>query len=303
MKITNLFSIRKWIEYYLGKTKGNNLSDEFFLKLKFYSCIGKRLNLENPKTYNEKLQWLKLYNRKPEYTMMVDKYLVREYVKEKLGEEYLIPMLGVWDCPDEIDFDALPDKFVLKCNHNSGRGMYICKDKSKMDVEKVRAGLEDGLRQDYFMQSREWPYKNVKRKIVAEQFMEDKKTAELRDYKFFVFDGEVKALFIATDRQTPGVETKFDFFDENFNHLPIINEHPNAEIMPEKPLQFEEMKRLASILGDGMPHVRIDFYEVNGRIYFGEITFFQNSGLVPVEPPEWDKRLGDWIKLPNKTVE
>ena len=166
-----------------------------------------------------------------------------------------------------------------------------------MDVEKVKAGLRAGLAQDYFLQSREWPYKNVPRKIIAEQFMEDEETAELRDYKFFVFGGEVKALFIATDRQTPGVETKFDFFDENFNHLPIINEHPNAEVMPKKPKQFEEMKRLASILGEGIPHVRIDFYEVNGKIYFGEITFFQNSGLVPIEPKEWDEKLGSWINL------
>lgn len=303
MKFSSIFNLRKWVLLYLGRTKGEKLSDELFLKLKFYACIGKKLNLDNPRTFNEKLQWLKLYNRKPEYTMMVDKYLVRDYVKEKLGEEYLIPLIGVWDSPEDIDFDALPEKFVLKCNHNSGRGMYICKDKSKMDIQKVKDGLRSGLEQDYFLQSREWPYKNVNRKIIAEQFMEDEKTSELRDYKFFVFDGIVRALFIATDRQTPGVETKFDFFDENFNHLPIINEHPNAPIMPEKPEQFEEMKRLASLLGQGMPHVRIDFYEVNGKIYFGEITFFQNSGLVPIEPDEWDEKLGSWIVLPKKRCE
>ena len=158
MKIRSLFSLRKWIAYYLGKPSAKKMSDEKYIKLKFYASLGRKLNLDNPKTFNEKLQWLKLYDRKPEYTMMVDKYLVREYIKEKMGEEYLIPNIGVWDTPDEIDFDALPEKFVLKCNHNSGRGMYICRDKSKMDVEKVKENLRGGLAQNYYLQSREWPY-------------------------------------------------------------------------------------------------------------------------------------------------
>ena len=174
MKLKSLFSLRKWIEFYLNKTNGKSLSDESFVKLRFYAAMGKKLDLDDPKTFNEKLQWLKLYNRKPEYTMMVDKYLVRDYIKEKLGEEYLIPLLGAWDDPDEIDFDALPDRFVLKCNHNSGTGMYICRDKSKMDVQKVKDGLRRGLAEDFFMRSREWPYKNVPRKIICEQYMEQK---------------------------------------------------------------------------------------------------------------------------------
>ena len=202
----------------------------------YRASMGKRLDLKNPKTFNEKLQWLKLYNRKPEYTMMVDKYLVRDYIKETLGEQYLIPLLGVWDDPDDIDFDALPDRFVLKCNHNSGKGMYICRDKSKMDVEKVKKELKAGLEQNYYLNGREWPYKDVPRKIIAEQYMEDEQTAELRDYKFFCFDGEVKAIFIATDRQTPGEEVKFDFFDENGERLPFKQGHPNAKKLPEKPI-------------------------------------------------------------------
>ena len=301
MKILNLFNRRKWIEYYLGKTKGKNLSDEMFLKLKFYSCLGIKLDLNNPKTFNAKLQWLKLYNRKPEYTMMVDKYLVRDYIAKKIGEEYLIPLLGAWDNPNEIDFDSLPERFVLKCNHNSGRGMYICKDKSKMDIKKVKAELVEGLKQDYFLQSREWPYKNVPRKIIAEEYMEDAETSELRDYKFFTFDGKVRALFIATDRQNANEETKFDFFDENYNHLPITNGHPNAKILPKKPINFEKMKELAEKLSENTPHLRVDFYEVDGKIYFGELTFFQNSGLVPFEPEEWDLKFGNWIQLPEKT--
>ena len=301
MKIKNLFSIRKWLELYLNTTKGKKVSDKRFIELKFYACMGKKLDLDTPKTFNEKLQWLKLYNRNPEYTMMVDKYLVRNYIKKTIGEEYLIPLIGVWDDPDDIDFDALPDKFVLKCNHNSGKGMCICKDKSKMDVEKIRSGLRAGLAEDYFLCSREWPYKDVSRKIIAEQYMEDTKTAELRDYKFFCFDGEVKALFVATDRQKVGEEVKFDFFDAEYNWFPFRQGHPNALIKPDKPECFEKMKELAAKLSVGVPHVRVDFYEVNGKIYFGELTFYHFCGIVPFEPEEWDLTFGQWIKLPPKT--
>lgn len=277
----------------------NHLSDEEYLKRKFKAAMGRELDLANPKTFNEKLQWLKLYDRKPEYTVMVDKYLVRNYIAETIGEEYLIPLLGAWDDPDEIDFDALPDRFVLKCNHNSGLGMYICRDKSKMNVNKVKKELRKGLRQDYYLRGREWPYKDVPRKIVAEQYMEDTETAELRDYKFFCFDGEVKALFIASERQSATEETKFDFFDADFNHLPFTNGHPNARVLPQKPQQFEKMKELAAVLSKGIPQVRVDFYEVNGRIYFGELTFSHWSGMVPFTPEEWDHTFGSWITLPE----
>ena len=285
------------ILYAMDKSFGSLLSDKAYLKLKYRLAMGKRLNLKNPQSFNEKLQWLKLNDRNPEYTVMVDKYLVRQYIADKLSEEYLIPLLGVWDDPDEIDFDALPDKFVLKCNHNSGVGMYICKDKSSMDIDKVKKELRRGLKQNYYLHGREWPYKNVPRKIIAEQYMEDEKTSELRDYKFFAFDGEVKALFIATDRQKVGEETKFDFFDEDFNHLDFTNGHPNAAILPQKPEKFEEMKVLASRLSKGIPHVRVDFYEVNGKIYFGELTFSHWSGMVPFEPEKWDYTFGNWIKI------
>ena len=210
------------------------------------------------------------------------------------------PDCGSWDSFDEIDFDELPDRFVLKCTHDSG-GLFICTDKTKMDVGVVKGKIEKSLKRDYFYNGREWPYKNVRHRIIAEQYMEDEKTQELRDYKFFAFNGEVKALFIATDRQKKGEETKFDFFDADFNHLDFINGHPNAEIYPEKPVMFEEMKNLAKKLSEGIPHVRVDFYEVNGKIYFGELTFSHWSGMVPFEPQEWDKTFGDWIELPPKT--
>lgn len=277
-------------------------NDEAFLRFEYRARMGKKLNLDEPKTFNEKLQWLKLYDRKPEYTMMVDKYLVREYVASKIGEEYLIPLIGVWDDPEEIDFDALPNQFVLKCNHNSGLGMCICKDKAKLNIEKVKSDLRLGMREDYYLTCREWPYKDVKRRIIAEQYMEDVKTGELRDYKFFCFNGEVKALFIATERQKAGEEVKFDFFDIEGNHLEIRQGHPNAKECPQLPISFETMKVLAKELSCGIPQVRVDFYEVNGKIFFGELTFSHFAGMVPFNPEKWDKIMGDWIELPEKNV-
>lgn len=279
---------------YLKKT-----SDEKFLRLAFKANLGKTLNLKNPQTFNEKLQWLKLYDRNPKYTQMVDKHLAKEYVASVIGEEYIIPTLGVWDNANEIDFDSLPNEFVLKCNHNSGKGMCICKDKSKLDFDEVKKNLNDGLKENYYKNYREWPYKDVNRKIIAEKYMVDESGYELKDYKFFCFDGEVKYLFIAKDRENKNVETKFDFFDENFNHLPITNGHPNSEPPYFKPDGFDKMKELASKLSKGIPQLRVDFYNINGQIYFGELTFFHWSGLVPFDPPKYDKIFGDNIKLPK----
>lgn len=267
--------------------------------------MGKKLDLEHPLMYSEKLQWLKLYDRRPEYTVMVDKVKAKEYVASVIGKEYIIPTLGVWDNPDRIDFDSLPNRFVLKCNHNSGLGMYICKDKSKLNIDEVKEGLREGLKQDFYVGGREWPYKDVPRLILAEEFLDpgpdSKHEGGLQDYKFFCFDGQVKALFIAKDRDKGPHSTKFDFFDEKFNHLPFTNGHPNAEIMPEKPRMFEEMKMLAAKLSKGIPHVRIDFYEVNGHVYFGEMTFFHWSGFTPFVPEEWDYKFGEWLSLPQKS--
>lgn len=299
MKIRSVFSLRKWIEYYLNKTQGKHLSDETYLKLKFYALIGKKLDLKNPKTFNEKLQWLKLYDRKPEYTMMVDKYLVRDYIKEKLGEEYLIPLLGVWDDPDEIDFEKLPEQFVLKCNHNSGLGMYICKDKSQMDIEKVKSELRKGLSQDYYLTGREWPYKSVRPRIIAEQYMEDAKTSELRDYKFFCFNGEVKCFKVDFDRF---VSHRANYYDTNGKLLPFGEKvcPPDFEREIEMPINLDLMLELAKKLSNGIPFVRVDFYEVNGKVYFGELTFYPASGFGPFIPEEWDFTLGSWISLPDK---
>lgn len=271
------------------------ISDKCLLKCLYRARMGKKLNLKDPRTYNEKLQWLKLYDRKPIYTKMVDKYEVKEYVAEKIGAEYIIPTLGVWDRFEEIDFEKLPEQFVLKCTHDSG-GLVICKNKNCFDYEAAKRKINASLKRNYYWSTREWPYKNVKKRIIAETYMEDTKTGELPDYKFFAFDGKVKAMFIATERQSVD-ETKFDFFDENFNHLPFTNGHPNAEKMPEKPTCFEEMKTLSEKLSVGIPQVRVDFYEVNGKVYFGELTFFHWGGTMPFEPEEWDDKFGREITL------
>lgn len=276
----------------------NALSDKTFIKIEYRNRMRKKLNLKTPQTFNEKLQWLKIYDRKPIYTTMVDKYEVKNYVADKIGDEYIIPTLGVWDSFDEIDFDALPDQFVLKCTHDSG-GLVICKDKSKLNKEKAKKKIELSLNRNYYYHGREWAYKDVKPRVIAEKYMEDKNSKDLKDYKFFCFDGKVKAMFIATDRFTQGVETKFDFYDTNFEHLPFTNGHPNAECVIEKPKHFEKMKELAEILSKGIPQIRVDFYEIDDEVYFGELTFFHWSGMVPFVPEKWDYVFGEWIELPT----
>ena len=276
---------------------GNLMSDELYLKCHYRIRTGKKLNLKNPQRFNEKLQWLKLHDHNPLYTTMVDKYEVKGYVTSRIGEKYVIPCLGVWDHFEVIDFHTLPDQFVLKCTHDSG-GLIICTDKASFDVEQARRKINKSLHRDYYKYSREWPYKNVKPRIIVEQYMVDTETNELRDYKFFCFNGTPKLLFVASERQKKGEETKFDFFDMDFQHLPIKNGHPNAEHAPEKPKGFEEMKKLAKILSEGIPMVRVDFYEVDGRVFFGEMTFSHWSGTMPFEPDEWDYTLGSWISLP-----
>jgi len=275
------------------------LPDKLYLTLRFKSRFGKYPDLKSPKSFSEKLQWLKLYDRNPEYTTMVDKYEVKKYVADRIGEQYIIPTLGVWDSFDDIDFDKLPNRFVLKCTHDSG-GLFICKDKSELDIEEARKRINISLKRNFYYIGREWPYKDVKPRIIAEQYMEDADTEELRDYKFFCFDGVVRAMFIASERQSVNDETKFDYFDENFNHLPFTNGYPNADVLPSKPVCFEQMKQLASQLSKGIPHLRVDFYEVDGKIYFGELTFSDSSGLMPFKPEEWDYKFGSWIELPKK---
>lgn len=278
------------------------IPDKLYLKLLFYSRMGKSLNLDNPETFNEKLQWLKLYNRNPEYSRMVDKIEAKKYVADIIGQEHIIPTLGIFESVDEIPWDTLPNQFVLKCTHDSG-GIVICKDKQSLNIREAKEKLSKGLKKSYYYQNREWPYKNVKPRIICEEYKIDESGYELKDYKWFCFDGEVKALFIATDRGRQEEDTKFDFYDADFNHLPFTNGHPNSSKKLSKPVGFKEMKDLAAKLSKGIPHVRVDFYDINGKIYFGEMTFFHWSGTKPFVPEEWDYTFGSWIKLPKEKRE
>lgn len=278
----------------------DTMPDEEYLKRFFLAYMGHPLDLENPRTFNEKLQWLKLYNRCPEYTMMVDKYLVRQYVADKIGEKYLIPLLGVWNDPNEIDFDALPAQFVLKCNHNSGLGMCICRDKNRLNIQKVKNDLRKGLKQNYYLTGREWPYKNVLRKIIAEKYMEDflneNDKQSLLDYKLMCFNGVVKCSFVCSNRfSSEGLHVTF--FDRNWSMMPFKRHYPSLKEKLPKPSTYDEMIRLAEILSKDIPFIRVDFYEVNGKVYFGELTFYPGGGLEEFKPEEWDYTLGSWIDL------
>lgn len=275
------------------------MDDLSYIKLQFKDVMGQELDIENPTTFNEKLQWLKLYDKNPKYTKMVDKYEAKKYAASIIGEEYIIPTLGVYDKFEDIDFEKLPNQFVMKCTHDSG-GIVICKDKANLDIQEAKKKVNKYLKRNYFYNCREWPYKNVKPRIIVEEYMEDSVDKELRDYKFYCFNGYVKSLMVATDRLNAEKELCFDYFDENFKHLNLVNElHPNAKIMPHKPKQFEKMKELARKLSLGFPHLRVDFYEANGQIYFGEVTFYDMGAYLKIKPESWEKEWGNLIKLPN----
>ena len=277
------------------------LPDELYIKLKWWVRYGSTPDLKNPRRYNEKLNWLKLHDHNPLYTTLSDKWLVKERVASVLGPEHVIPLYGVWDSFDKIDFDSLPEQFVLKCNHDSGNYI-ICTDKSTFDYAEARRRLTASLRRNYYYYSREWPYKEMRRRILAEKYMADPVNGYLVDYKFFCFDGKVKAMYITTrpDPHNPA-EQRLDYFDENFNHLPFVKEgHLNADTMPAKPATFDQMKHYAETLSAGLTQVRVDFDDVGGKIYFGEFTFFSGGGFQPFIPDEWDYRFGELLTLPKE---
>lgn len=273
------------------------IPDDIYLKYLYKKHMGKNLNLKSPQLFNEKLQWLKLYNRKPEYTMMVDKYEVRKYISQNIGEEYLIPLIGVWDNFDEIDFSKLPNQFVLKCTHDSG-GVVICKDKNKLDIEETRKKINKHLKTNYYYACREWPYKNIKPKIICEEYMVDESGVELKDYKIFCFSGEAKMIQVDYNRF---VEHKRNLYDTEWNYIPASIEYPtDSKVKINKPEKLETMLELAKVLAKDYPHVRVDFYLINNRVYFGEMTFYHGAGYEKFEPKSLEIKMGKWIKLPSK---
>ena len=257
----------------------------------YYEVFGQRPDLTRPRRYTEKLQKMILCDRNPLYHRLVDKAEVKSYVSSLIGEEHIIPTLGVWSRAADIDWDILPDCLVLKCTHDSGSAL-ICRDKASFDREAACEKLGAALSRDYWKVSREWAYKGVKPRIIAEAYLGN----DVADYKFFCFNGKPELLFVATERQKEGEEVKFDFFDMSFNHLDIRNGHPNASVPPARPEHFEEMKDLAARLSAGLPQVRVDFYELGGKVYFGEYTFYHFRGLVPFEPDGWDVKIGNLWK-------
>lgn len=276
-------------------------SDKKFLECRFYLEMGKKLDLKKPQTFNEKLQWLKLYDRKPIYTTMVDKVAVKDYVAKIIGEEYIIPTLAVWNSVDEINLDILPDKFVLKTNHGGGNtGVVICHDKANFNLEQAKKRLEKSLKSDIYKTYKEWPYKNVKRKVIAETYMFDyanHNKGGLTDYKFFCFNGYVDCVMVCIDRHLN--DTKFYFFDKDWNllRLNIRGKEAPKEFSLPKPKCMDEMFEIAMQLSKGIPHLRVDLYEVNDKIYFGETTFYSQSGFDSNLLIETDLRFGKLINI------
>lgn len=287
--------VRRGIRFLAAKGFFRFLPDKPYLKLRYYAHIGRRLDLKNPKTFNEKIQWLKIYDRNPKYTQLVDKYDVREYISEKIGKDYLIPLIKVYNTVDEIDFDKLPNQFVLKCTHDSG-GIIICEDKEKLDIEKSKEKLKKHIKKNYYYWGREWPYKNIKPRIICEQLIKDKEHEDLVDYKFMCFDGKVKCSFVCINRNSKN-EMNIDFYDREWNKMPFERHYKNSDIVMEKPQHYEKMVSLAENLAQGFKFIRVDFYNVNGKIYFGELTFFPGSGFEEFTPEKYDSILGEWINL------
>lgn len=274
----------------------DDMPDREYLEKLWKAKMGSTLDLNHPETFSEKLQWLKLYDRNPLYTIMADKVEAKKYVAACIGEEYIIPTLGVWDKADEINFDILPEQFVLKCNHNSGLGMYICRNRSELDRAAAIKGLKEGMRQDYYAAFREWPYKDIKRKILAETYITPDDGRELIDYKLMCFNGRVKCSFVCSGRfSAEGLQATY--YDRDWKTMPFKAREPRSKYPIEKPVNYEEMIGLAERLSKDIPFVRVDFYEVKGKTYFGEMTFFTEAGYEQFEPVEWNKTLGDWITI------
>lgn len=308
-KITTLMNLIRNNPKEIGRAIDGNMKkrrfmqyvpDGMYLKIRYGLCIHRRLNLKNPAGFNEKLQWLKLYYRDSKYEILVDKLAVKEYVSKHYPELKVIPTIGVWERPEDIDFDVLPDQFVIKCTHDTGSTI-ICKERSCFNAETARTALRHALNNNMFYPGREWVYKNVHPRIIAEPFLQDDDSDELKDYKLMCFNGEVKCSFVCSDRFShEGLHVTF--FDKDWHIMPFTRHYPMKKEGIPKPACYDQMICLAEQMSKDMPFVRIDLYEINHTVYFGEYTFFPGSGLEEFDPEEWDYIIGNWIKLPKRNT-
>ena len=284
----------------------NWLPDKIFLKLIYRGIFGKKLDLSNPRSFNEKMQWLKLNNRKEIYTTMVDKYEVKKYVGDMIGHDKIIPTIGIWEKFEDIIFNELPNQFVLKCTHDSG-GLIVCKDKSSLNIEEVRMKIDSCLKRSFYKVGREWPYKNAKPKIIAEMYMFDNATGQLdeieglTDYKFYCFNGEPRFLYVAKSNFIHGEKNDLlSTYDLNWELTPFQRQdHDPLPYKPNKPLNFDKMVEFSKLLSKDIPFVRVDWYEINEKLYFGELTFFPGSGYGEFSPDEYNRVIGDWLDITN----
>lgn len=271
-------------------------ADEKFIKKKYYIVTGEKLDLDNPRSFNEKIEWLKIHDRQPVYTTMVDKYAVKAWVKNKIGSDYIIPTLGVWNRFSDIDLENLPQQFVLKCTHDSG-GVAIVTNKAGMDKKAIRKRLEQSLKRNYYYLDREWPYKNVLPRIIAEPYMVDESGVELKDYKIFCFYGKPKLIQVDFGRHDVH---KRNLYTTDWDYIEASIKYPNdPAIQIHRPLRLDKMLEIAGCLSEGMPHVRVDLYSINEKIYFGELTLHHGGGMEKFTPKELGMKMGDWLVLPK----
>ena len=297
-KIIKILKNPKFLLYCFDRIGLIHINDEDYLKIQYEFVTGKKIDINFPQTFNEKLQWLKLNDRNDKYTQMVDKYEAKNYVSKLIGEDFIIPTIGVYEKFDDIDFNKLPNQFVIKCTHDSG-GIVICKNKSELDIKKAKKFISNRLKKNFYWSGREYPYKNVKPRIIIEKYIGEGKS--MRDYKFFCFNGVPKIMYLSEGLENH-TTARMSFYDMNFKVTDCKRkDYKILNYIPSKPKTFEKMKKLAQILSKDIPHVRVDFYDVNNHIYFGELTFYTCSGLVPFEDEKWNKKMGDWISLPPNT--
>lgn len=302
-KIIKYINVKKYSWFRMLSQLGffDSMDDEKYLKKLYKIKLGKELNLDDPKTFCEKVQWLKLYDRNPDYIKMVDKYEVKKYVSDIIGNDYIIPTYGVWNSFDEIDFDVLPNQFILKCTHDSG-GFVICKDKKTFNYDEARKKLSKYLKINYYFMGREWVYKDIKPRIIAEKYIDTLGKPDSVEYKLTCFDGRVGLITICRGIAHSSFDVRTnDNYDRDFNYLPFYAFYKNTK-PTKRPEQLDEIIEICEKLSSNIPQVRVDCYIIDGKVYFGEMTFYTWSGFIEFTPDEWDRKLGDMIKLPQKHI-